>query len=228
MKKVLSVLLAHALWFICGTAAASYHTFEIVQIYSNADGTIQFVLLHEFAGSDGEQFLGGHTLTATRGATTKTFVFNHDLPSSSTAGRYVLVATQGYVDAAASYPQFASVFPDYVIPNQFVPTDGGHRELHGRRHCELRPAAGGRPARALHAVVGRVLPRHQPAAQLRGRRFEPAHARRHRGRVLQPLAPGITSSATCSPTSTRSTPAASRAGSARAAPFSSGRIPARC
>jgi hypothetical protein len=125
MQKLMSMVLA---WFLLGIssfAAASFHTFEIVQIYSNADGSIQYVVLHEYAGANGEQSLAGQTLTATRGSTTKTYVFPYDLPSSATAGRYVLIATQGYADAAAAYPQFAAARPDYVIPNQFIPTDGG-------------------------------------------------------------------------------------------------------
>jgi hypothetical protein len=125
MKTLASILLGCALSLLSSAAAASFHTFEIIEIYSNADGTIQFVLLREYAGSNGEQFLAGHTLAVSRAGATKTFTFPNDLPSSNTAGRYVLIATQGYVDAAASYPQFASVFPDYVVPNQFIPTDGG-------------------------------------------------------------------------------------------------------
>jgi hypothetical protein len=125
MSRLLNFAAALGLCAWTSVAGASYHTYEITQIYSNADGTIQFVLLQEIASQNGENLLAGRTLTATRGGFTKTYVFPNDLPSFSTAGRYVLIATQGYVDAAASVSQFASVFPDYVIPNQFVPTDGG-------------------------------------------------------------------------------------------------------
>ena len=53
-------------------------------------------------------------------------MFPYSLGSIATANRYVLVATQGYLDAAnAGIAGFNSVFPDYVIPNQFLPTDGG-------------------------------------------------------------------------------------------------------
>lgn len=124
LKSLLLAAVAHALLAFSAAASASYHTYEIAQLYSNADGTIQFVLLHENAGQNGEDLLAGHTLTVTRSGVTKTFVFPANLPSPNTAGRYVLIATQGYVDAAA-IAEFAAVRPDYVLPNQFLPTDGG-------------------------------------------------------------------------------------------------------
>ena len=48
-----------------------------------ADATIQFVVLQESAGADGENRWTGHTLTAVDGATTRTYTFSHDLPGGS-------------------------------------------------------------------------------------------------------------------------------------------------
>ena len=126
MSRLARTLAALCLTTFAGLACASFHTWEIAQLYSNADGTIQYVQLRETLGAAGENLLAGHTLTVTRtGGFTKTFVFPNDLPSANTGNRYVLIATQGYVNAAGSYPQFAAAMPDYVIPNQFLPTDGG-------------------------------------------------------------------------------------------------------
>ncbi len=125
MKKVLLVLVALVLWFGSGLARATYHSYEIVQIYSNADGTVQFVLLHEYNGLNGQDLLAGHTLTVTHAGATKTYVFPSNLPSTNTAGRYVLIATQGYADLGSTVTEFGSVRPDYVIPDQFLPTDAG-------------------------------------------------------------------------------------------------------
>ena len=124
MQKILGILsmLLVGAWPL---AAAASHSYEIVELYSNADGSIQFVLLQEASGLNGENLLRGRTLTATHAGRTKTFTFPTDLPSSRTAGQFVLIATQGYVDAAAYYSEFATVPPDYVIPNRFLPTDGG-------------------------------------------------------------------------------------------------------
>jgi hypothetical protein len=110
-------------------ARAEFHTFQIEQMYSNADGSVQFVVLHESQGMNGENFLGGQVLISTHAGVTKTFLFPQDLPggycdgyygcmSSPTAGRRVLIASQGFV-------ALNLVPPDYIIPNGFLPVDGG-------------------------------------------------------------------------------------------------------
>lgn len=106
-------------------AGASYHAFQIEQIYSNADGSVQFVVLHESEGLDGENLLGGHTLTASHAGTSKTYRFDHDLGGASvlyggvaTANKRVLIGTQ-------SFAALGLVTPDYVVPDRFLPVDGG-------------------------------------------------------------------------------------------------------
>jgi len=118
MKSPLRILCAVAVALVAPLAGASFHTFEIDSIYSNADGTVQYVVLHESAGFAGEQFLAGHTITAQHGAVLKSFSFDRNLPSGQTQGRYALIATQGFA-------ALGIVTPDYVIPNGFLPTDGG-------------------------------------------------------------------------------------------------------
>lgn len=118
-----------ALALAATAARAEFHTFQIEQLYSNADGSVQFVVLHESQGMDGESFLGGQALTSTRMGVTKTYIFPSDLPGgfcdsyygcspSPTANRRVLIGTAGF--AALNL-----VAPNYVIPNGFLPTDGG-------------------------------------------------------------------------------------------------------
>jgi hypothetical protein len=117
--KSLSRLLAAALAaLVAPLAGASFHTFEIDSLYSNADGTVQYVVLHETAGFGGQQFLQGHQLTAQHGSTVKSFPFPSNLPSGSTGGRYALIASQGFAALGV-------MTPDYVMPNGFLPTDGG-------------------------------------------------------------------------------------------------------
>ena len=103
---------------LVASAATAFQTFQIAEIYSSADGAVQYVVLVESTGLDGEQHLAGQTLTATHAGVGKPFVFPNDLPSSSTAHRSVLIATQGFADLKL-------IAPDYIIPNQFLPTDGG-------------------------------------------------------------------------------------------------------
>jgi hypothetical protein len=114
---------------VATSARAEFHTFQIEQMYSNADGSVQFVVLHESAGMNGENFLAGQVLTSTHAGITKTYLFPQNLPgdycdsyygcmSSPTANRRVLIASQGF--AALNL-----VAPNYVVPNGFLPVDGG-------------------------------------------------------------------------------------------------------
>jgi len=99
------------------TAWASFHTFQIDEVYSNSDGTVQYVVLHEASGASGQEFLAGHSLTSTHSGTIQTFIFDSNLSSGATAGRRVLIASQGFATLGI-------VAPDYVIPNHFIATDG--------------------------------------------------------------------------------------------------------
>ena len=100
-------------------AHAAFHLFRIDQIYSNSDGEVQYVVLREATGTNGESFWAGQQLVSTNSAgQKKTFVFPSNLPSTSTASRSVLVATQGFA-------ALKLVTPDFIIPARFVPTAGG-------------------------------------------------------------------------------------------------------
>lgn len=128
MHRFVNWLLGCSLACVASGALAEYHTFQIEQVFSNADGTIQFVVLHEIAGLNGENFLSGHAFTASQGATMQSFMFNANLPGgasgyygnmpSPTAFAHVLIATQGFVNLGL-------VMPDYVIPNGFLPLTNG-------------------------------------------------------------------------------------------------------
>ena len=118
MKSLLRIVGAVLSALVAPLAGASFHTFQIDSLYSNADGTVQFVVLHESAGFGGQQFLQGHQLMIQHGASVKSFPFDHDLPSSGTSGRFVLIASQGFAALGV-------VTPDYVMPNSFLATDGG-------------------------------------------------------------------------------------------------------
>ncbi len=110
----------------CAThAGAAPVSFAIAQVFSSADGAIQFVQLRESAGAAGQQALAGRTLAVTRGGVTRTFTFPADLPSSATANKAVLIASQGWQAVPANYPEFRAVMPDYTMPDRFLPAEGG-------------------------------------------------------------------------------------------------------
>ncbi len=95
----------------------SFHLYRINELYSNADGSVQFI---ELAVSDesGENFWQGLTLSATQGATTHSYTFPSNLPSSATNNTSVLVATQGFANLGI-------VTPDFIVQPGFLFTGGG-------------------------------------------------------------------------------------------------------
>lgn len=96
-------------------AQAAFHMFRIQQLYTNADGSVQFVVLRECCGTDGEGLWRGITLRVNGGMT---LAFPTNLPSGDTAGKSVLVATQGFADLGL-------VTPDFIMPANFLPIGGG-------------------------------------------------------------------------------------------------------
>ncbi len=94
---------------------AAFHLWQINELYSNADGTVQFVELT--ALSPGQQFLAGHNLISSSGGNTRTFTFPSNLPGD-TSGRRMLIATQGFA-------ALGIVTPDYIVPNNFFFPGGG-------------------------------------------------------------------------------------------------------
>lgn len=108
-------LLIAGLCLLASTAHASFHLWRMTEIYSNADGSVQFLELG--VDSDGEQFLTNHSLASTAGGATRVFVFQTDLPPG-TSGKRMLIATPGF--AALNL-----VEPDYLVPNGFFSAAGG-------------------------------------------------------------------------------------------------------
>ena len=62
-------------------ANATYHLFRITQVYSNADGSVQYILLT--ATSGGQQYITGKNIKSSQGSVTRTFTFTKDLPGDT-------------------------------------------------------------------------------------------------------------------------------------------------
>ncbi|MDE2210773.1 MAG: hypothetical protein KGJ99_13690 [Betaproteobacteria bacterium] len=127
--RLFTVAIAAMLALVSSVASATFHTFRIEEIYSDASGTVQYVVLHESQGMDGQNLLAGHSFTSTQFGITKTFTFPNDLPGGScsyyggcslspTANKRVLIASQGFA-------ALGLVTPDYVIPNGFLAINDG-------------------------------------------------------------------------------------------------------
>jgi hypothetical protein len=99
-------------------AGAGFESWKIDEIYSNADGTRQYIVLKEAQGQNGMNKLAGRSLTASHAGVTKTYTFGIDLPDTATANKRLLIATYGVAATGL-------ITPDYVMPDRFVATDGG-------------------------------------------------------------------------------------------------------
>jgi hypothetical protein len=109
-----------------GTPASAQETFRFRSVASDPSGTVQIIELEEIAGADGHQRFTGHTLSVTnRAGVTKTLTFTSDLPTSATGRRRVAIVTPAlvYTVGGISSPY------DYVMPDRFLPTEGGVLEL---------------------------------------------------------------------------------------------------
>jgi hypothetical protein len=117
MKNWLATCLAATTLLVSSVALAAFHLFTIEQVYSNADGTIQFVVVT--SPLNGENFWSlGASLSSTDSSGTRKVSFTRDLPSSNTAGKRALIATQSFADLGI-------VAPDFIIPDHFIATGPG-------------------------------------------------------------------------------------------------------
>ena len=119
---------------VATVASAEFHTYVIEQLFSNASGTVQFIVMHESQGMSAEYFWQGNQITSTSLGQTQRYTFPTNLQigamcnpypygcpaavPTSTANTRVLIATQGFADLQI-------VTPDYVVPNGFLSTSGG-------------------------------------------------------------------------------------------------------
>ena len=104
---------ALGLWATChaGPALAGIHTWDVNEVFSNADGTIQFVELWEAAGGAGEVNVGNGSISSD----TQTFAFGQGAVTGPTSNKFYLLATQGFADLAGAPT------PDAIIPSGSVP-----------------------------------------------------------------------------------------------------------
>jgi hypothetical protein len=97
------------------TAFAGSHLWRINELYSNADGTIQFIEMKECCGAANERFIANRWVSSA--TTGNQFVFPENLPPDSTANKHLLLATAGF----AAQP--GAPTPDYIIADGFIDLD---------------------------------------------------------------------------------------------------------
>ena len=112
-------------------AAAAPPTFQITSVYSNLDGSVQFIVLTETAGLNYQHHFAGLTLTATHNGIAKVFTFPADLPPASTTGASIVIAAGKLMLETPGIPWWCCGTPHYRLPERFLPTDGGTVEFAG-------------------------------------------------------------------------------------------------
>ena len=105
-----SILASCVLGMIPCAATAGIHTWDVSEVFSNADGTVQFVELMEANGGNNEGNVGNGSITSN----TQSFSWTNGAVSN-TANRFYLLATQGFADLPGAPP------PDAIIPAGSVP-----------------------------------------------------------------------------------------------------------
>lgn len=117
---VLSAAAACSL-FTASSVLAGAHTWDVDEVFSTADGSIQFIELVECCGGNGEVNLNG--LQVTSQATGNAFTFPSNL-KSPTGNKRLLLATQSFADLPGAPT------PDYIIQPNFFSLDGDTLTYH--------------------------------------------------------------------------------------------------
>jgi hypothetical protein len=107
-----SILVAMTIATLAGSAQASFHLWDIVEVFSSEDGSIQYVEL--FTDTDDQHIAS--TQNRRLESENDTLIFGTDLPNNQTAGKSLLIGTSGYA-ALSGVPA-----PDFTIDNGFVET----------------------------------------------------------------------------------------------------------
>jgi hypothetical protein len=94
---------------------AAFHFWDIKEVFSNQDGTVQFIEL--FTTASGETALNNHDLTATSDGNAVTFTLDHDL-ASATTNKHLLFATAGFAALAGGVAPYYMPLPaNFFNPN---------------------------------------------------------------------------------------------------------------
>lgn len=105
---------AASAWSVAG---AAFHLWQVNEVYSSTDGTLQFVELLNH--NDFENFISGHSVIASGGGPDRIFTFNSNLPTTATAEKTILIATP-------NFQSMTGLAPDYVLAgSDFLNVGGG-------------------------------------------------------------------------------------------------------
>jgi hypothetical protein len=124
--KLIAALVVAFLLSVAGRAHAAFHLWTITQIYSNSDGSLQFIEMFDPAGS--QQFFNGQSITVSNSNNSVQHPFSVPLTpnysGTNSLNHFLLFGTNNL--HAAGGP-----VPDFIIPNGFLFTGGGKIDFFG-------------------------------------------------------------------------------------------------
>lgn len=129
---------------LAGSALAGGHTWAVNELFSNADGTIQFVELKETQNGGGETGTAGHNVTSN----TRSFTIEHNrIPPTNL--KHILLATPAFVGLPGAPT------PDYVIPAGSVPffDRTGAETIRYIPYCTFNLSAGTLPIDGVNSLT---------------------------------------------------------------------------
>ena len=100
-------------FIVAASALAGAHTWDVVEAFSNSDGTVQFIELREQNGGANEVNLNGLLV---KSAATGNQIALSGLAPGSSANKSILLGTAAYAALPGAVP------PDHIIPANFFST----------------------------------------------------------------------------------------------------------
>ena len=148
MKIKIQIFIAVFLFAVGHRAYGNFHLWTINEVFSNGDGTIQYIELA--TSSSGQGVLSGHSLVSTDGGSNQNVLdFTDDLVGDTQNTR-LLIAT-------AKFATETGLTPDFTIPEQFIFTSGGELDF-AEGTDTLSFTQGQLPLNDLQAIDGSITP----------------------------------------------------------------------
>jgi hypothetical protein len=117
MRRALSGLPIALLLAVAQPATATFHLWQINEIYTSPDGSVQFIEL--FTSSTGQQFTNGEQIIASQGTSSETFTFPSNTPTPTT-NRHLLIGNSAFQALGCAATDFTLVTPFLFGPGGTV------------------------------------------------------------------------------------------------------------
>jgi len=131
IRRVLIFFLLEFAFAASALATSVAASYRIESLYSNLGGWFQYIELRENSADGRVTPLAGSVITVRHGDVVKRYVISTDPPVAFPAGGSLLISNVSDWSSDDFGPEPAAP-PDYVMPERFLPTDGGTIDLDGQ------------------------------------------------------------------------------------------------